>query len=319
MSPKLIFGTGGLGMAGSGSFQDVDSVRPLMSTLKELGITHLDTAARYPPPSPGLAEQLVGSTAEGFVVDTKVLTDTSTDGSGDLEKETMEESVNASLGRLKRESVNILYSHRADPATPLVDQVRNFNEQIQQGHCKHWGVSNTPPAVLEEMLKICDKNGWQKPRYYQGSYSLITRGMETKLFPMLRSAGMHFNGYQPLAAGFLTGKFVNNDYTGTRFDTSSPVGSVMQKMFSGDQLMVAMKKFDAAVQAEGLTSPEVAIRWLIHHSVLGDDDGIILGASRIEQVHDTVALTRKGPLEGNVLALAEELWQDVKSLRSEIL
>jgi aryl-alcohol dehydrogenase-like predicted oxidoreductase len=50
--------------------------------------------------------------------------------------------------------------------------------------------------VLEEMLKICDENGWQKPRYYQGSYSLITRGMETKLLPILRSAGMHFNGYQ---------------------------------------------------------------------------------------------------------------------------
>ncbi|KAL1596988.1 hypothetical protein SLS60_008570 [Paraconiothyrium brasiliense] len=296
MSPKLIFGTGSLGMAGTGSFQDVDSVRPLMSTLKEHGITQLDTAARYPPPSPGLAEQLVGSTAEGFVVDTKVLTDVSTDGRGDLEKEKMERSVDASLGRLKRQS---------------------------------WGVSNTPPAILEEMLKICEKNGWQKPGYYQGSYSLITRGMETKLLPILRSAGMHFNGYQghqtpdrtsrPLAAGFLTGKFVNNDYTGTRFDASSPVGSVMQKMFSGDQLMVAMKKFDVAVRAEGLTPPEVAIRWLMHHSVLGDEDGIILGASRIEQVHDTVALTKKGPLKGNVLALAEELWHDVKSLRSEII
>jgi aryl-alcohol dehydrogenase-like predicted oxidoreductase len=46
------------------------------------------------------------------------------------------------------------------------------------------------------MLKLCDENGWQKPRYYQGSYSLITRGMETKLLPILRSAGMQFNGYQ---------------------------------------------------------------------------------------------------------------------------
>lgn len=106
MPPKLIFGTGGLGMAGTGSFQDAESVRLLMSTLKELEITNLDTAARYPPPSPGLAEQLVGETADGFVVDTKVLTDTRTDGSGDLKKETMEKSVNESLGRLKRKSVS---------------------------------------------------------------------------------------------------------------------------------------------------------------------------------------------------------------------
>ncbi|KAF2448661.1 aflatoxin B1 aldehyde reductase-like protein [Karstenula rhodostoma CBS 690.94] len=318
MSPKLIFGTGGLGMA-PGSFQDTDSVRPLISTLKELGITHLDTAARYPPPSPGLAEKLVGETADGFVVDTKVLTDTRTDGSGDLVKEKMDASVGESLGRLKRERVNVLYSHRADPATPLKEQVQNFNEQIQLGHCNHWGVSNTPPNVLEEMLRICDENGWQKPRYYQGSYSLITRGMETKLLPILRSAGMHFNGYQPLAAGFLTGKFVNNDYTGTRFDPASPVGNIMQKMFSGDQLIVAMKKFEAAVQEKGLTSREVAIRWLMHHSVLNDEDGIILGASRIEQVHETIALTKKGPLEDVILVLAEELWLDMKSLRGEIL
>lgn len=59
-----------------------------------------------------------------------------------------------------------------------------------------WGVSNTPPNVLEEMIKICDDNGWIKPSYYQGSYSIITRGMETKLLPILRSAGMQFNGYQ---------------------------------------------------------------------------------------------------------------------------
>ncbi|KAK7188969.1 putative aldo/keto reductase [Paraphaeosphaeria sporulosa] len=233
MSPKLIFGTGGLGMA-PGSFRDSTSVRPLMSTLKELGITHLDTAARYPPTSPGLAEKLVGEAADGFVVDTKVLTETHADGSGDSKKEKIENSVSESMNRLRRESVNILYSHRADPATPLKEQVQNFNEQIRQGHCKHWGVCNTAPSVLEEMLIICNENGWEKPRYYQGSYSLITRGMETKLLPILRSAGMHFNGYQPLAAGFLTGKFVNNDYAGTRFDAASPVGNVMQKMFSGD-------------------------------------------------------------------------------------
>ncbi|KAJ4293576.1 hypothetical protein N0V90_008859 [Kalmusia sp. IMI 367209] len=286
MPPQLIFGTGGLGMQGSGSFQDAESVRELMSTLKELGIMRIDTAARYPPPSPGLAEKLVGETADGFVVDTKILTDTKTDGSGDLARDKMKESIGESLGRLKRGS---------------------------------WGVSNTSPAVLEEILKICDENKWQKPRYYQGSYSLITRGMETKLLPILRSNGMFFNGYQPLAAGFLTGKFVNNDYTGTRFDPNSPVGSVMQKMFSGDELMAAMKRFDAAVKEKGLTSVEVALRWLMHHAALTEDDGVILGASRIQQVHDTVAMCRKGPLEDDVLALTEALWYDVKGLRGEIL
>ena len=124
---------------------------------------------------------------------------------------------------------------------------------------------------------------------------------------------------RPLAAGFLTGKFVNNDYTGTRFDPTSPIGIVMQKMFSGDQLMAAMKEFDAAVKERGLTSVEVALRWLMHHAALTEDDGVILGASHIQQIHDTVAMCRKGPLRDDILALAEELWYNVKELRGEIL
>lgn len=124
---------------------------------------------------------------------------------------------------------------------------------------------------------------------------------------------------RPLAAGFLTGKFVRNDVAGTRFDPASPVGNIMQKMFSGDQLIEAMNKFDAAVQEKGLTSQEVALRWLMNHSPLGDGDGVILSASRIDQIHATVGLTKKGPLEEDVLVLVEQLWQDVKSLREDIL
>jgi aflatoxin B1 aldehyde reductase len=123
MSPKLIFGTGNLGMA-PGSFQDSNSVRPLMSTLKDLGVTHIDTAARYPPPSPGLSEKLVGESADGFVVDTKVITDTRTDGSGDLENKTMEKSVNESLRRLNRDKVRstAFFIGRFDASKPETSQ-----------------------------------------------------------------------------------------------------------------------------------------------------------------------------------------------------
>ena len=93
----------------------------------------------------------------------------------------------------------------------------------------------------------------------------------------------------------------------------------MNKMFSGDQLVDAMKKFDVAVKEKGLSSPEVAIRWLMHHSALTKDDSIILGASRIEQIRDTVALTQKGPLTDDILVLTEELWNGVKDLRGDII
>jgi len=90
-------------------------------------------------------------------------------------------------------------------------------------------------------------------------------------------------------------------------------------MFSGDELISAMKKFDAAIKEKGLSSKEIAMRWLIHHSVLSDGDGIIIGASQIEQVRDTVAMCRMGPLEQDVLRLTDELWEDVKGIRANIL
>lgn len=139
MAPQVIFGTASFGMDLT-DFQDADSVKGLLSTLRDLGIQRLDTGARYPPLNPGKSETLIGEAKAlslNLVVDTKVYTNTQTDGSGDLTQEAMQRSVEGSLQRLQRqEGVNVLYAHRADPATPLEDQIQAFDEQIAQGHCK---------------------------------------------------------------------------------------------------------------------------------------------------------------------------------------
>lgn len=112
--------------------------------------------------------------------------------------------------------VNLLYAHRADPSTPIDEQIQSFNDQIAQGRCKSvstytvqhttrarsdkpypkWGISNTTPAVLENILKLCDEKGWQKPSSYQGDYNLVTRAMETKLLPILRAHNMTFVAFR---------------------------------------------------------------------------------------------------------------------------
>jgi aflatoxin B1 aldehyde reductase len=138
MPPQIIFGTATFGMPPF-SFQTPEDVQSLLTTLKSLNIAHLDTAARYPPMNPGKSEELIGQVQElskEFVVDTKCYTDTKTDGSGDLSTERMDSSVTKSLESLKREKVHVLYAHRADPATPLEDQIRTFNEQVSNGRCE---------------------------------------------------------------------------------------------------------------------------------------------------------------------------------------
>ncbi|KAK7996478.1 hypothetical protein PG989_004518 [Apiospora arundinis] len=321
--PQIIFGTATFGFPNS-AFQDAEAVSELLRTLRDLGVTRLDAAARYPPNSPGRAEELIGeatkeeagSGASAFLIDTKIMTDVSNDGSGDLAREAIEASSAASLQRLQRpEGVNVLHIHRPDPTTPLEEQLQSLHDQVSQGHCKAWGVSNVPPATLEKMLQLCDQKGWTRPICYQGPYNMVTRGMEEKLLPLLRAHNMKFNGFQSLAAGFLTGKLVNNEYAGTRFGDDHPYGQRIRQMFGGADLTGAMQKFDAEVKAQGLSSTEVAYRWLAYHSALGEGDGIIIGASRLEQVVETVGIIRHGPLPDAVVSLASELWEAVRGTR----
>ncbi|TRX94063.1 hypothetical protein FHL15_005141 [Xylaria flabelliformis] len=322
MAPQIIFGTSSLGLDGS-TFQDVDSVQHLLRSLQDLGISRLDTGARYPPRNPGRSEQLLGEARElthDFVIDTKVYTDTATDGSGDLTIEAISKSADASLQRLQRpEGVNVLYVHRGDPATPLEEQIQGFMEQMAKGRCQAWGVSNVQPEMLENMLRLCEQNGWSKPSYYQGTYNVISRGMETKLLPILRAHNVKFVAFWAVAAGFLTGKFVNGQHAGTRMGDDNPLGKHIQQMYGTEDVLGAVKKFDTETKAVGLTPLEVAIRWIFHHSKLTDDDCVLLGASKVEQIVENVAFIRKGPLPDHVLPLVEELWESVRGTRSEVI
>lgn len=104
MAPQLIFGTATFGMDLT-EFQGAAEVENMLQTLKSLGISRLDTAPRYPPLKPGEAETLLGAAAGlsgDFTIDTKVYTDTRTDGSGDLTSEAIQKSISGSLEKLKR-------------------------------------------------------------------------------------------------------------------------------------------------------------------------------------------------------------------------
>lgn len=314
MAPQLIFGTGVLGMDGT-EFQDSESVTNLLHTLRQLGINRLDTAARYPPFNPGKSEQLIGEAnvpGDAFVVDTKVYTEVG-DGSGDLTNAAVQKSVDGSLERLHRpRGVNVVFAHRPDPATPLEEQVQGFQDQIAQGHAKEWGVANHPPETLQKIIELCEQKGWVKPTWYQGTYNMLTRGMETRVLPILRARGMSFLASHALASGYLTGTHVDTDGRPTgRFAKNSS--------YAAPEVAAAMKNFVDGCRAHGLPSVEVASRWIAHHSVLSDSDGIVLGASKLAQVGDTVANVRKGPLSQEVAALADGLWDAVKHIRGSML
>lgn len=314
MAPQFVFGTGVLGMDGT-EFQDSGSVTDLLHTLRQLGINRLDTAARYPPFNPGKSEQLIGAAdvpGDVFVVDTKVYTEVG-DGSGDLTRAATQKSVDGSLERLRRpQGVNVLFAHRPDPATPLEEQIRGFQDQISQSHAREWGLANHPPETLQKIVDLCEQKGWVKPTWYQGTYNMLTRGMESRVLPILRTHGMSFLASHALASGFLTGNHVDTDGRPTgRFAKNSG--------YATPEVVDAMKVFVGGCRAHGLPPVEVASRWIAHHSALGESDGIVLGASKLAQVSDTVVNVRKGRLSAEVTALADGLWEAVRDTRGSIL
>ena len=124
---------------------------------------------------------------------------------------------------------------------------------------------------------------------------------------------------RPLAAGFLTGKLINNEHAGTRFADDNPLGKFAQKLFGAEDLHAAMKTFQDEAKSHDITPLEVSVRWIAHHSALRDEDGIILGASKVEQILDNVNIIEKGPLPGGVLKATERVWAAVKETRAEII
>ena len=135
MGPRLIFGAATFGM----NFTSTDNVQEVLGYLKENGITHLDTAGRYPPTSPGRSEELIGETraaSQGFTIDTKILTLGSDDG-GELERAAIEKSVQTSLQSMGIKQVNTLYIHFPDLKTPLKEQAETLDSLRKAGKFKY--------------------------------------------------------------------------------------------------------------------------------------------------------------------------------------
>lgn len=245
------------------------------------------------------------------MVDTKVYTEVG-DGSGDLTQAAMQKSVDGSLSRLQRPQVNVLFAHRPDPATPLEEQVQGFQSQVSKGLAKEWGVANHPPKTLERIIDLCEQKGWAKPRWCQGTYNMLTRGADTRVLPILRAQGMSFLASHALASGFLTGKHADGDGQPTgRFARNAGLAS--------PEVAAAMKEFVEGCKANNLQPVEVASRWISHHSALGDEDAIVLGASKLEQVGDTVANIGKGPLPEKIVAMVDRAWAMVKPTRGSMI
>ena len=299
---KLAIGTAG--------FPGAEKLQPALDATKAAGIKEIDTAEMY-----GNNEADLGSVgAPGqFIISTK--------NPGGWQPGALKDITsrfNASLDKLKTKSVDILYVHGPDRNLSLDEWVPQVNALHGEGKFKRFGVSNFSPEETRALHEYARAKGYVLPTVYQGNYNAVSRLIDDTLFPVLRELGIAFYAYSPVAGGFLT-KTKAALEAGTadgRFkkDHEAPVAKMYHDFYYKPKLLEGLGRWEALAEQQGVPRAELAYRWVYYHSQLKQDlgDVVIVGASKPEQITQTVEGIRRGPLKPEVVKGIEEVWQLVK-------
>jgi len=221
-------------------------------------------------------------------------------------------SLETSISTLGEHKIRNFYLHAPDKVTPLEETLGEVNNLYKLGLFESFGISNYGPDDVKRIYDICQQHGYILPSVYQGPYSLLSRKCETTLFPLLRELNMRFTAYSPLAGGMLAGSLTSKTDPGApggRFDESTDLGRMFRNAFTKGNEFEALEIISKAGASVGLTTQEIALRWLQHHSQLLPSDGVVIGFSSLDHLRSNIADCEKGPLPDSVLEAIEQAHQ----------
>lgn len=299
-----------LGTMNFGPQLDTEASREMVKGFLQTGNREMDTAFVY---NGGSTETILGEILpeledSSYEIATKVHPRIT----GKLDRETILMEFNESLRRMKRDSVDLLYFHFPDGKTPIEEALETVKELYEQGKIKELGLSNYPAWQVIDIAYKCGKIGCPRPTVYQGMYNALCRNVEPELFPAIRSLGMRFYAFNPLAGGMLTGKHKH-------FEDAPEPGRFARlesyrKRYWKQSYFDAVDAIKQACDAEGIPMAEAAYRWLCYHSMMDTalNDGILLGASRLEQMTQNMAAAQKEELPASILDAMDAAWEIAK-------
>jgi aflatoxin B1 aldehyde reductase len=219
--------------------------------------------------------------------------------------------VDTSLRRLKANHVDLLYLHAPDPKTQIEVTLEASQNLFKEGKFRELGLSNYASWQVADIWHLCRQNGWILPSVYQGMYNAITRDMEPELFPAIRNFGVRFYAYNPLAGGFLTGRY-------TRFSEEPQEGRFkLQRTYIErywkKSYFEALELIRNTSEQAGLSMTQVALLWILHHSFLKGQfrDGVILAASSLDQWEANLK-SLNGQLPAEVAEAIDRAWQKAR-------
>jgi aryl-alcohol dehydrogenase-like predicted oxidoreductase len=260
-------------------------VRNILDYAQETGINMLDTANVY---QKGRSEETLGKALKGrwdkFVLATKVYFEVGP-GPNDMggSRYHIQNQVEASLGRLQSDHIDLYYMHRWHSGTPIDETLRALDDLVRSGKVRYLGCSDYTAWQLAHANLLAELKGWTQFVVIQSEYNLFNRDVEREVLPYCQAHSVGFIPYFPLAGGFLTGKYRRGQPApaGSRGENSQYVQGLMKADGSFDVL----ESLEAWARARGRGLNELAQAWLLAQRRVCS---VISGATRLEQVQANV-------------------------------
>ena len=271
-----------------GHDRPLETSRAIVRRAFDLGITHFDLANNYGPPY-GSAEENFGRLLrqdlapyrDELVISTKAGWDMWPGPYGDLgSRKYLLASLDQSLGRLGLDYVDIFYSHRFDPETPLEETMGALDTAVRQGKALYAGISSYSASKTREAAAILRDLGTPL-LIHQPSYSMLNRWIEPELLDVLGELGVGCIVFSPLAQGMLTTKYLDGIPPGSRASRES---SLSPKLLT-EQTLAKVRALNDIAARRGHSLAQMAMAWTLRHPRV---TSTLIGASSVEQLEENV-------------------------------
>lgn len=262
----------------------------LVKTAFDHGITHFDLANNYGPP-PGSAEETFGKIVnknfkpyrDELIISTKAGYDMWAGPYGDHgSRKYMIASLDQSLKRMKLDYVDIYYSHRPDPQTPVEETMLALDQAVRQGKALYAGISNYNAEQSAAAIKVM-KDLKTPFIIHQAKYSMLERWVENSLLTELEKNGLGCIAFSPLAQGLLTGKYLDGIPADSRAAGSNT--TLRQDQFSPAKLNI-LRQLNLMAIERGQTLSQMAIAWLLKDQRVCS---VLIGASKKAQLLENIS------------------------------
>jgi 1-deoxyxylulose-5-phosphate synthase len=261
------------------------------------GVTFLDCADCYPVPisleTVGRSEEILGQwlqkRRDNFVLATKCRMRIG-DGPNDegLSRKHILKAADDSLRRLRTDHIDLYQTHSPDPDTPLEETLQALDDLVRSGKVRYVGCSNYPAWQLALALGVSERHNWARYDCVQPRYNLLHRDIESDLLPLCRDQGIGVIAYNPLAGGFLTGKYASQN-AGVKPETGrfslGKTGDLYRERYWQHAQFEAVDHLAKFLKPRGKALVQVALDWVLQQPGI---TSAIVGASRPEQLDQSL-------------------------------